>query len=121
MSSSKPLPQAASPMAIRSSADSVARPPLRFICRSRKPTCPATSVRRPGHGPDARMSPGDLCEIGLAARSLWERLEQRETAEDRAAPLDAEVRLGRWRQSVAGGDEHVFIKRLEWDGLEEPA
>lgn len=72
-----------------------------------------------------RLSPGDLRRIIARSMFLSERLAAMRgpgvaamAPGDQAPDAMVEARWTRWRQAVADGDELLFQKRLEWDGLD---
>ena len=60
----------------------------------------------------------ELADIVARARSLSDRLAQPAPKEPPPDDASAERLLGRWRHLVAEGDEAVFRKRLDWDGID---
>lgn len=63
------------------------------------------------------LSAEDLRDIAARATTLWERLESSLSVDDTSADL-VERRLQRWREIVADGDEALFSRYLEMEGLD---
>jgi type 2 lantibiotic biosynthesis protein LanM len=70
---------------------------------------------------------GDL--LSISTEALWEIVERSAFLEERLGgdflpetcaedSEEIEKRVSAWRQNCARGDEKVFAKRLEWDGLD---
>jgi type 2 lantibiotic biosynthesis protein LanM len=85
------------------------------------------------------VNPADLKRVAIAmadqplisSEALWEIVERSAFLEERLGgdflpetrAEDSEVmdvRMAAWRKNCAKGDEKVFAKRLEWDGLDQP-